>query len=77
VYQSFGDMMRFNSHWLFPPLRFVACPCIDPLTCSKCGSEMKILSVIMDTCEIKKVLKHLIKTNKAPPGIDEKVSVDE
>jgi hypothetical protein len=50
---------------------------VDPLVCSKCGSEMKILSVIMDTCEIKKILKHLMKTNKAPPGVDEKVLVDE
>jgi hypothetical protein len=50
---------------------------VDPLVCAKCGSEMKILSVIMDSCEIKKILKHLMKTNKAPPGIDEKVSVDE
>ncbi len=39
---------------------------IDPLTCPKCGSEMKILSVIMDTCEIKKILKHLSPVN--PPG---------
>jgi hypothetical protein len=55
---------------------------IDPLVCPKCGSEMKILSVIMDSCEIKKILRtgcpqHLVKTNKAPPGIDEKVLVDE
>lgn len=50
---------------------------IDLLTCPKCGSEMKILSVILDCCEIKKILKHLMKTNKAPPGLDEKVLVDE
>ena len=50
---------------------------IDPLVCPKCGSEMKILSVIMDSCEIKKILKHLVKKNKAPPGVDEKVLVDE
>ena len=30
---------------------------VDPLTCPKCGSEMKILSVIMDSCEIKKILR--------------------
>jgi hypothetical protein len=39
---------------------------VDPLTCPKCGSEMKILSVIMDTCEIKKILKHFSPVN--PPG---------
>jgi hypothetical protein len=50
---------------------------VDPLTCPKCGSEMKILSVIMDTNEIKKILKHLMKTNKAPPGVDEKDLLDE
>lgn len=31
----------------------------------KRGSKMKIPAVIMDTCEIKKILKHLVKTNKA------------
>jgi hypothetical protein len=50
---------------------------IDPLVCPKCGSEMKVLSVITDPYEIKKILKHLLKTNKAPPGLDEKVLLDE
>ena len=50
---------------------------VDPLTCPKCGSEMKILSVIMDTYEIKKILKHLVKTNKAHPGLDVNDLTDE
>jgi hypothetical protein len=50
---------------------------VDPLTCPKCGSEMKVLAVILDPYEIKKILKHLLKTNKAPPGLDEKVLADE
>ena len=31
----------------------------------------------MDTCEIKKIVKHLLKTKKAPPGLDEKDLLDE
>ena len=39
---------------------------------------MKILAVILalskvevtDTHEVKKILKHLVKTGKAPPGVD-------
>jgi hypothetical protein len=43
---------------------------IDPFVCPKCGIEMKILAIIMDPYEINKILKHLVKTNKAPPGLD-------
>ena len=46
---------------------------IDPLVCPKCGSEMKILSIIMDTYEIKKILKHLARIGKSPPGVEESV----
>ena len=38
---------------------------------------MKILAVILDPYEIRKILKHLVKTNKAPPGVDEKDLLDE
>jgi hypothetical protein len=43
---------------------------VDPLICPKCGSEMKVLAVITDRYEVRKILKHLIKTGKAPPGLD-------
>jgi hypothetical protein len=33
---------------------------------------MKILAVILDSYEIKKILRHLVKTNKTPPGVKEK-----
>ena len=32
---------------------------------------MIILTVIMNTCEINKILKHLVKINKSPLGVDE------
>jgi len=44
---------------------------VDPLVCPKCGSEMRIIAVITDGYEINKILKHLIKTGKSPPGVDE------
>lgn len=43
---------------------------IDPLVCPKCGSEMKVIAVIQDSDEIKKILAHLAKTGRAPPGFD-------
>jgi hypothetical protein len=43
---------------------------VDPLICAKCGSEMKILAIIIDRHEVRKILKHLLKTNKAPPVLD-------
>ena len=42
----------------------------DPLTCPKCGSEMKIKAIIMDPQEVNKVLRHLVKTGRAPPNFD-------
>jgi len=44
---------------------------VDSLVCPKCGSEMRVLSIITDGYEIKKILKHLIKTGKSPLGVDE------
>jgi hypothetical protein len=32
---------------------------IDPLTCPRCGSEMKIISLIQDPDVIRQILKHL------------------
>jgi hypothetical protein len=43
---------------------------VDPMTCSTCGSEMKVIAVITDYYEVKKILKYLVKTGKAPPGFD-------
>ncbi len=42
---------------------------INPYTCPKCGSEMKVIAVIQDTFEIKKILRHLKKVDRAPPGV--------
>ena len=46
---------------------------VDPMICDKCGSEMKVISIIIDSYEIKKILKHLVKSGKAPPGLGEDI----
>ena len=43
---------------------------IDPFVCPKCGSEMRVIAVIKDLAEIKRILKHLQKVGRAPPGVD-------
>jgi hypothetical protein len=43
---------------------------IDPFLCPKCGSEMRVIAVIQDVTEIKRILKHLKKIDRAPPGVD-------
>jgi hypothetical protein len=43
---------------------------VDPLLCPKCGSDMKIIAIIMNPEETVKILRHLIKTGKSPPGFD-------
>ena len=43
---------------------------VDPLVCPKCGSEMRVIAVIQDPVEIRDILAHLVKTGRAPPGLD-------
>jgi len=43
---------------------------VDPLVCTKCGSEMKIIAIILDPEETTKILRHLVKTGKSPPGFN-------
>jgi hypothetical protein len=43
---------------------------VDPLQCSECGAEMRIVAVIIDPVEVDKILSHLIKTGRATPGLD-------
>jgi len=42
----------------------------DPSVCGRCGSPMGILAVITEPQQARKILLHLIKTGKAPPGLD-------
>jgi len=41
----------------------------EPLVCTKCGGEMKVVAVIVDSFEVRKILRHLVKTGKSPPGL--------
>ena len=43
---------------------------VHPFTCPKCKSEMGIIAVIMDPGEIRKILQHLAKTGRVPPGLN-------
>ncbi len=43
---------------------------VDPLICPRCGSEMKLIALITDPPEVRKILRHLLKIGRAPPGLD-------
>jgi hypothetical protein len=43
---------------------------IDPMVCPKCGSEMKVIAIIQEPDEIKRILRHLVKQGRPPPGFD-------
>lgn len=43
---------------------------VDPMVCPKCGAEMKVIAVIEDPDELKRILQHLIKIGRSPPGFD-------
>jgi len=42
----------------------------DPLLCRRCGSPMQIIAVITEPQQVRKIRLHLIKTGKAPPGLE-------
>lgn len=42
----------------------------DPLECGRCGHPMRVVAVITEPQQVLKILRHLIKTGKAPPGLD-------
>ncbi|MEW5815538.1 MAG: outer membrane lipoprotein-sorting protein [Spirochaetota bacterium] len=43
---------------------------VDPFICPKCGSEMQVIAVIQESEEIKRILRHLVKIGRSPPGVD-------
>lgn len=43
---------------------------IDPMICPKCGSEMKVIAIIQQPAEIDRILRHLVKQGRPPPGLD-------
>ena len=43
---------------------------VDPLICLKCGNEMRIMSVITDKTQVMRILRHLWKIGRAPPGVE-------
>lgn len=43
---------------------------IDPLVCPRCFSKMRVLAVITNPAAVKKILRHLIKIGRPPPGLD-------
>ena len=44
---------------------------VDPLICPECGLEMRVIAVIEDGGEIKRILRHLFKIGRAPPGLEQ------
>ncbi|MCG8346369.1 MAG: transposase [Chloroflexales bacterium] len=43
---------------------------VDPLVCPKCGADMTVIAIIEDPNEIKRILQHLVKIGRSPPGFD-------
>jgi len=41
----------------------------DLMVCPRCGAPMKVLAVITDRHEAKKILRHLVKIGRSPPGL--------
>ena len=41
----------------------------DPLLCPRCGSEIRLIA-LTDPPEVRRILRHLVKIGRAPPGLD-------
>jgi hypothetical protein len=44
---------------------------VDPLICPYCHSPMKVIAVITAPEEVRKILRHLMKIGRSPPGLDQ------
>jgi hypothetical protein len=40
------------------------------MVCPKCGRDMKVIAVIEDPDELRRILRHLVKMGRSPPGFD-------
>ena len=43
---------------------------VDPLVCPRCGARLRVIAVIQNPVQITKILNHLVRTGRAPPGLD-------
>ena len=60
--------MQNLADWTSKALRSIAW--LAPGTCRRCGSSMRILAVITEPHEVRKILRHLVKIGRGPPGVD-------
>jgi hypothetical protein len=42
---------------------------VDPFVCPKCGAKMKVIAIIEDPHELKRILRNLIKVGRSPPQV--------
>jgi hypothetical protein len=42
----------------------------SPMLYPRCGSEMKLIALITDPPEVRRIPRHLLKIGQAPPGLD-------
>jgi len=43
---------------------------VDPLICPRCSAQMRVLAMITEPEEVRKILRHLVKIGRSPPGFD-------
>jgi len=44
---------------------------VHPLICPRCSAQMRILAVITEPQEVRKILRHLVKIGRSPPVLDQ------
>jgi hypothetical protein len=43
---------------------------VNPFVCPCCSAPMRVLAVITEPQEVRKILRHLVKIGRSPPGFD-------
>ena len=43
---------------------------VDPMVCPVCAGDMKVIAIIEDPDELRRILRHLVKLGRSPPGFD-------
>ena len=43
---------------------------VDSLVCPMCGAQMEVVAILEGPVEIRRILSHLLKVGRVPPGFD-------
>jgi hypothetical protein len=69
-YTADNGFFQGETETFFPDAFLPRSDATYPLECPRCRSAMNVIAVITDPEEVRKILRHLVKIGRPPPGLD-------